>query len=140
MAELIHAIQQYALWLYVLLVLVMLREVVAMWRAGRDRDVSLFSLEREAATGRAVQSLVTLFLLMTIGVGVYSVTNVLAPALPPETTSRAEESAPLVGTPLSAPLPSETLMPTSTPTRRPLRIVTAPPPPTATDATGDVPP
>jgi hypothetical protein len=136
MAELITAIQQYARWIYVLLVLVMVREVVAMWRAGRERDVSLFSLEREAATGRAVQSLVTLFLLMTIGVGVYAVANVLAPALPPDPMMQVDDSSPLVDTPLAPPLPSETLTATVEPTDRPLRIVTAPPPPTMTVASG----
>lgn len=140
MAELITAIQQYARWIYVLLVLVSLREVVAMWRAGRDREVSLFSLEREAATGRAVQSLVTLFLLTTIGVGVYAVANVLAPALPQDATTRVEDSSPLVSTPLAPVMPTETSTPTVEPTRRPLRIVTAPPPATAVEPTGDTPP
>jgi hypothetical protein len=140
MAELITAIEQYARWIYLLLVLVMVREVVAMWRAGRERDVSLFSLEREAATGRAVQSLVTLFLLMTIGVGVYAVANVLAPALPQDPILQVDDSSPLIDTPLAPPLPTVTRTATVAPTERPLRIVTAPPRPTVAETPGDTPP
>ena len=127
MTDLVTAIERYAGWLYVLLALVMLREVLEMWRAGRQRDVSLFTLEREVATGRAVRSVVTLFLLLTVGVGVYTVANVLAPALPPETVRRAEDQVPLVDTPQLVALPSDTPTPPRTATRPPQRIVTAPP-------------
>jgi hypothetical protein len=129
MAELITAIARYAPWLYVVLGLLMVREVVTMWRAGHEHDLSLFSLEREAATGRAVRSLVTLFLLATIGVGVYAVTNVIAPTLSERELRQARGDVPIVETPLVAVLASDTPEPVATPTRRPVRIVTAPPDP-----------
>lgn len=137
MSELIIAIREYAGWLYAVLALFMIRELLAMRRSSRLRDVALFGLERDAASGRAVRSLVTMFLLVTIGVGVYIVSNVLAPALPEESARRARDDAPLLETPPTVMLPTDTATPPpATPTRRPGRIVTAPPEPSP--APGDV--
>jgi hypothetical protein len=134
MFDLVTAIQNYAGWLYALLVLLMAREVLAMWRAGRDRDVALFDLEREAATGRAVRSLITLFLLATVWVGVYTVANIVAPSIPESWSRRVGDDVPLVETPPTVTLPTDTpTPPPATPTRQ-QRIVTAIPQPTATAA------
>ena len=82
MPELIIAVHDYAGWLYVLLALLGVRELLVLARSGREHDAALFGLEREAVTGRALRALITLFLLSTIGLGIYLVSEVLAPALP----------------------------------------------------------
>lgn len=132
MLDLVTAIQNYAGWLYVLLAILMAREVLVMWRAGRDRDVALFDLEREAATGRAVRSLITLFLLATVWVGVYTVANIVAPSIPKSPSSRAGDEAPLVETPPTVTLPTDTPTPPGATATSPQRIVTAIPVPTDT--------
>jgi len=128
MPELILAIREYAGWLYALLALLAVREVLGLLRTGRDHDLALFGLEREAATGRAVRALLTLFLLVSIGVGVALVAEVLAPALPEQAARRSREDAPLIETPPTVVLPTDTPTPRPpTPTRRLPRIVTAAP-------------
>jgi|GEM_PF-3184027 hypothetical protein len=135
MIDLVHAIRNYAAWLYTLLALLMAREVLAMWRAGRDRDVALFGLEREAATGRAVRSLITLFLLATIAVGVYTLANVVAPVVDTPAFRRSVGGAPLIETPPTMDLPTDTPTPAPATATRPPRIVTAVPVPTEPSAT-----
>ncbi len=127
MADLIGSIHDYAAWLYTLLGLLILRQLVIMWRAGHEREQAMFGLEREAASGRAARSLVTILLLVTIGAGVFTVAQVVAPAVPEEERQLAQE-APIVRTPrrfvLSTDTPSVSL---NTATPRLPRIVTAPP-------------
>jgi hypothetical protein len=135
MLDLVTAIQNYAGWLYALLAILMAREVLVMWRAGRDRDVALFDLEREAATGRAVRSLITLFLLATVWVGVYTVANIVAPSIPDSPSRRAGDDVPLVETPPTVTLPTDTPTPPVATATSPQRIVTAIPVPTSTPTT-----
>jgi hypothetical protein len=128
MPELIIAVRDYAGWLYVGLALLALRELVILLRSGREHDVAMFRLQREAATGRAVRALITLFLLATIGMGVFLVSAVLAPALPYRATFQAHRDEPLIETPPTVVLPTDTpTPPPAVPTRRVPRIVTAPP-------------
>ena len=128
MAELVAAIAKYALWLYLLLGLLMVRELRTMWRAGAERDRSVFGLEREAAASRAVRALITLLLLVTIAAGVYTVTNVIAPTLPAAELERLAP-APIVEQPPPMALPTETPVPVASATARLPRIVTATPEP-----------
>jgi hypothetical protein len=128
MPELIIAVQDYAGWLYVLLVLLGVRELLVLMRSGREHDRAMFAIEREAATGRAMRALITLFLLSTIGLGVYLVDNVLAPALPESAARLAHQDTPLIETPPTVMLPTDTpTPPPASATPRVPRIVTAPP-------------
>jgi hypothetical protein len=126
MAELVAAIATYALWLYLLLGLLMARELRAMWRAGAERDRSAFGLEREAAASRAVRALITLLLLVTIAAGVYTVANVIAPTLPAAELERLTP-APIIEEPPPMPLATDTPTPAATATTHLPRIVTATP-------------
>lgn len=130
MVELVHAIATYALWLYLLLGLLMFRELRTMWRAGTERDEAAFGLEREAAASRAVRSLVTLLLLVTIAAGVYAITNVIAPTLPRAALEQLD-SGPFVSKPPPVPFATDTATPAATvqATVRVPRIVTAVPTP-----------
>lgn len=136
MAELITAIQNYAGWLYAFLGLLVAHECFVAWQTARDRGTALFGLEREAAAGRAIRSAVTTLLLVAISVGVYTVANVIAPALPEETVRHTVGKAAIVETPVIVPFPSDTpTRPPATATLRVPRIFTATPRP-AGGATG----
>jgi hypothetical protein len=126
MTELVAAIATYSLWLYLLLALLVARELRTMWRAGTARDQAVFGLEREASSSRALRSLITLVLLVTIAAGVYTVTNLIAPTLPVEELRLLEES-PIVAEPPPVPLPTDTATAAPSPTRHLPRIVTPPP-------------
>jgi hypothetical protein len=126
MTELVIAIATYSVWLYLVLGLLMVRELRVMWRAGTERDQATFGVEREAAASRALRSLISLFLLVTIAAGIYTVTNVIAPTLPAEELRRLAPD-PLVAEPPPLPIASDTPTPEPSPTRQPPRIVTAVP-------------
>jgi hypothetical protein len=127
MAELVAAIATYAIWLYLLLGLLMVRELRSMWRSGTEREQSAFGLEREAAASRALRSLITLGLLVTIAAGIYTVSNIIAPTLPANELRRLDED-PIIAKPPPVPLPSDTpTAPPATATPPLPRIVTATP-------------
>jgi hypothetical protein len=128
MVELIAAIRSYAGWLYALLLLLMLRELHLLWRAGRERRLALFGMERDAATGRTVRALVTVLLLCIVAIGIYTVSTVIAPVLP-EVSRREAQEAPILQTPPQVAWPTPSPTPPPTPTRRPARIVTPTPTP-----------
>jgi hypothetical protein len=128
-ADLVLAIEAYAGWLYVLLGVLLALQIVTMWRAGQDRDLALFALERDAATGKAVRAFVTLMLLVTIGAGVYTVERVVAPALGPERRHVRDPEAPIVTTPQLSELPTPSAT-AAEPTESPVEIVTSTPEPT----------
>ncbi len=125
MVELVTAIRDYAAWLYALLLALAVRELMAVRRAGKERRRAMFSLEREAATSRAVRSLIILLLLFTIAAGVYTTAEVIAPTLPDATLPAP--SLPLAPVPTAVPA---TWMPpvTRVPSPRLPIIVTATPP------------
>lgn len=129
MVEVALALQTYAGWLYVLVGLLLARQAFNLWRAGRERATSLFGLEREAATGKAVRALVVSLLLATIGIGIYTVANVIVPALPPG-ARRLESHEPILQPPPTADWPTDTPTPPAATATRPLPlIVTATPGP-----------
>jgi hypothetical protein len=69
-----------------------------------------------------------LFLLATVWIGVYTVANIVAPAMPAEPSRRVGDEAPLVETPPTVQLPTDTPTPPLATATRPQRIVTAVPP------------
>jgi hypothetical protein len=127
MLVVVRAIQTYAGWLYALLAALIVVQLATMWRAGHEREVALFGLEREAATGKAVRAFVTLLLLVTIWSGIYTVATVVAPALPWELQ---EAGSAIPTTPQLSELPTAAPTDTETPTPAPApRIVTSTPEP-----------
>ncbi len=143
MDELVIAIREYAAWLYGLLLVLAVRELLAIRRAGKDRRRAMFLLEREAANSRAVRSLIVLLLLFTLATGVYTVAELVAPALPDRPP--AELGVPVA--PLPTPvLPAEMPIPSRLPTEIPIAtrlpsprlplIVTATPLPTTSPMRG----
>jgi len=127
MVEVAVALQAHAGWLYVLVGLLLARQAFNLWQAGREHATALFGLEREAATGKAIRSLVMSLLLVTIGVGVYTMANVIVPSLPAD-ARRPETQAPIVHPPPTADWPTDTPTPLpATPTRPLPAIVTATP-------------
>jgi hypothetical protein len=125
MNEFVLVIGRYAGWLYFLLALLALRQLYGIWRAAREHASSLFGLEREAATGKAIRELVSLMLSGTIAVGVYTIATTVAPSLPQQPTGA---SPPIIQTPPTAALDTDTPTPLPyTPTPPPLRIVTRAP-------------
>ncbi|MCE7937473.1 hypothetical protein DCC79_08810 [bacterium] len=129
MVDVVLAIQSHAGWLYVLLAVLVLREIAAFRHASRDRATALFGLEHEAATGRLIRSAVTMLLLGTIGVGIFMVARVVAPTIP-ELARRAPSRAPLIVTPPTAAIATDTPTPLPATATRPLPlIVTATPAP-----------
>jgi len=128
MTDLILAVRDYAAWLYLLVLALMARQVATLRRAGRARASAAFGLEREAATGRTVRALLTLFLLGVVGAGVFVTSHVVAPTLPADLLRRGHDSGPLVQTPPTVALATDTpTRPAATATRPLPRIVTAAP-------------
>jgi hypothetical protein len=124
------AISAYARWLYALLAVLIALQLGTIWRAARERDLALFELERQAASGKAVRAFVTLLLLVTIGAGIYTLAVVVAPAMPPDPL-RSGDPAPIVTTPQLSVLPTPSpTVPTPTAPALP-RIVTPTPVPDA---------
>jgi hypothetical protein len=127
MAELVAAVATYSAWLYLLLGLLIARELRRMWTAGTQRDQAVFGLEREAAASRALRSLITLGLLVTIAAGIYTLSSVIAPTLPAEELRRLDP-VPIVAEPPTLEWPTDTPEPPpASPTPRLPNIVTATP-------------
>lgn len=130
MPELITAVEAYAPWLYAVLGVLALRELVVARRAWRGRRASPFGVEREAYVGRYVRSLITLLLLTTIAFGVYTVARIVAPTLTPAERRQAEHDTPFVAPTVLAPIATRSpTRPRATHTPRPARIVTITPSP-----------
>jgi hypothetical protein len=118
MAIIPHLIARYALALYVVSALGVFFYVWAALRARRKGDLALFGLEREAAAKQGIRSWLMAGTCVLLALGVYSVSNFVAPNWP---LDEAEE------TPVIAIL----MTPTVSPTLPPVQTST-PVPPTAT--------
>ena len=132
MVEFVAVIQRYAAWLYLMLGAFMLQQFYSIWKAAREHGTSLFGLEREAATGKAMRAFITLMLFSTIAAGVYTIQSVVAPAMrsvPGEPTEIPERRrSPIEMAPPTADLPTDTVTPPAeTATPEPLRIITSTP-------------
>jgi hypothetical protein len=131
MTVLVKLIADYAVWLYVLMGLVALLFLRAYLVARRERDNSIFALERESASGRMAQATIAfLFTLILIG-GVFYTSQTLVEEIPlPEVTPTP--TALIVLPPSPTPPP---LLPTPTPTETPRPRPTLPPLETVTPTT-----
>jgi hypothetical protein len=126
--DVIRAIHHYSAWLYGLLAVLLALQLGTMWRAGRERELALFGLEREAATGKAVRAFVTLLLLVTIWAGVYTVAAVVAPTIP--RGLQEVDGSPISTTPQLADVPTAEPTPTETepPPARSIIVTSTPTP------------
>ena len=87
MTILVKLIADYAIWLYLLLGLVALLFLRAYLVARRERDNSIFALERESATGRMAQASIGFLVTVIIIGGVFYTSQTLVEEIPlPEVT------------------------------------------------------
>lgn len=115
MTIIVKLIADYDIWLYLFLGLVALLFLRAYMVARRERDNSIFSLERESATRRMVQATMGFLVTLIIASGVFYTSQTLVEEIPlPEATP--SPTAIIVLPPSPTPPP---LLPTPTPTETP---------------------
>jgi hypothetical protein len=115
MTILVKLIADYAVWLYFLLGLVALLFVRAYLVARRERDNSIFALERESATGRMAQATIAFLVTLILIGGVFYTAQTLVEEIPlPEVTPTPTVLIVLPPSPTPPPL-----LPTPTPTDTP---------------------
>lgn len=123
MTVLVKLIADYAVWLYLVLGLVALLFLRAYLVARRERDNSIFALERESATGRMAQATMGFLVTLILVGGVFYTSQTLVEEIPlPEATPTP--TALIVLPPTATPPP---LLPTPTPTDTPRPRPTLPP-------------
>jgi len=123
MTILVKLIADYAVWLYLLLGLVALLFLRAYLVARRERDNSIFALERESASGRMAQAIIALLVTFIIIGGVFYTSQTLVEEIPlPEVTPTPTSLIVLPPSPTPPPL-----LPTPTPTDTPRPRPTLPP-------------
>lgn len=135
MGSFIRLIEQIAPLLYLALLAGVLWSLRSAWIAWRDSDVTLFSLERETSRARSRRALLSTLSFIGIGVVIYLVASVIAPALPSEEELTATPSGPLLTqTPTNTPFPTPTVELTATPEVEATEDASAAPDDTATPA------
>jgi len=123
MTVLIELIDNFAIWIYVACALTVLVYLRVIFLAKKERGASLFTIEKEVATGRAYRATFTILGLLVIVSLVAFVDVYLAPTL-----SVAMGSSIPTG-PLVLPTPTDTPVvptPTASPTRGPISRPTPP--------------
>ena len=136
MTILVKLIADYALWLYLLLGLIAFLFLRTYVVAHRERDNSIFTLERETATGRMVQAIIGFLVTLIIIGGVFYTSQTLVQEIPlPEVTPTPTRLIVLPPSPTAPPLlPTPT--PTGTPRPRPTLLPTTTVTPTLQAAIG----
>lgn len=115
MTILVKLIADYAVWLYLLLGLVAFLFLRAYMVARRERDNSIFALERESASGRMAQSIIGFLVTLVLVGGVFYTSQTLVEEIPlPEVTPTPTVLIVLPPSPTPPPL-----LPTPTPTDTP---------------------
>jgi hypothetical protein len=123
MTIIVKLIADYAVWLYLLLGLIAFFFLRAYLVARRERDNSIFALERESATGRMTQATMGFLVILIVIGGVFYTSQTLVEEIPlPEATPTATMI--IVLPPTATPPP---LLPTPTPTETPRPRPTPPP-------------
>ena len=123
MTILVTLVADYAVWLYLFLGLVAVLFVRAHLIARRERDNSIFALEREAASGRMAQAMMGFLAMLALIGGVFYVSQTLVEEIP---SSEVTPTATLLAVLPSSPTPPP-LLPTPTPTDTPRPRPTLPP-------------
>lgn len=123
MTVLIELIDNFAIWIYVACALTILVYLRAIYLARKERGASLFTIEKEVATGKAYRATFTILGLLIIVSLVAFVDVYLAPSLGVVLGNRSPRTPVVLPTSTST-LPPPT--PTSTPTRGPIVRPTPP--------------
>jgi hypothetical protein len=129
MTVLVRLVADYAPYLYIALALGILLLLRVVWTARRERDLAIFTLEREAAISKGYRATLVILVLVLLMAAVYYVSQVLAAQLPLPAGEAPTATPILFLTPTATPAPP-TATPTATSTPRPRP--TPPPPPTDT--------
>ena len=138
MTVLIEVIDSFAVWIYVACALTVLVYLRVIYVARKERGASLFTIEKEVATGRAFRATFTILGLLVIISLVAFVDVFLAPSLSIVAGGTTPDGPVVLPTATSTPLP---LTPTPTATRGPLVRPTPPWTPTPEESpTPDVAP
>lgn len=144
MTILLQRLVEYAWVFYVVCVLGVLFYLYRALSAQRERGLALFTLEREAATSRAIQAWVMVLVFVLIGAAVFFSATFILPDLPiynagnPPPTATPSAG---IGTPAITPTPNPTAVPTppSAATTPAPAVPTLPPPPTQAPTPTDTP-
>lgn len=123
MTVLIELINNFAIWIYVACALTILVYLRVIYLAKRERGASLFTIEKEVATGKAFRATFTILGLLVIISLVAFVDLYLAPTLGVAVSSSTPEGPLVLPTPTDAPLAPTA---TATATRGPLVRPTPP--------------
>ena len=123
MTVLVKLIADYAIWLYLLVGLVAVFFLRAYTVARHERENSIFTLERESATGRMVQAIIGFLVTLIIIGGIFYTSQTLVEEIPlPEASPTPTVLVVLPPSPTPPPLlPTPT--PTGTPRPRPTLVV-----------------
>ncbi|HJX38267.1 MAG TPA: hypothetical protein VJ714_06695 [Anaerolineae bacterium] len=123
MTVVIELIDNFAIWIYIACALTILVYLRVIYLAKRERGASLFTIEKEVATGRAYRAIFTIVGLLLIVSLVALVDLYLAPSLGIVVGSSTPEGPIVLSTPTDTPRPPT---PTISPTRGPLVRPTPP--------------
>jgi len=123
MTVLVKLVADYAIYLYVIVGLVAVVFLRAYTVARHERENSIFTLERESATGRMVQAIIGFLVMLIIIGGIFYTSQTLVEEIPlPEATPTPTVLVVLPPSPTPPPiLPTPT--PTGTPRPRPTLVV-----------------
>jgi hypothetical protein len=128
MTIIVKLIADYAVWLYLFLVLAAFLFLRAYVVARRERENAIFTLERESATGRMVQATTGLLVTLIVVAGVFYTSRVLVEEVPlPEVTPTPTVLVVLPPSPTPPPLlptPTSTATPRPRPTATPAETST----------------
>jgi hypothetical protein len=128
MTIIVKLIADYAIWLYLFLVLVAVLFLRAYMVARRERDNAIFTLERESATGRMLQATTGLLIALIVIGGVFYTSQILVQEVPlPEITPTPTVLVVLPPSPTPPPLlptPTATATPRPRATQAPLQTDT----------------
>jgi len=115
MAPFIRLIEQFAIVLYIACLAGVLASLRAAWLAWRERNNTLYSLERETATARAGRAALSGLAFVGLAALIFFLASFVAPKLPADEAPTPTPPGPLVTlTPTHTPFPTPTLQPTST--------------------------
>lgn len=109
-ALLVNLLNQYILWVYLFCLVLVLWHARSYWQARRDRANTIYTIEREVASGREGRAMTSIGLILGLAVVATAAKYYVLPTLPIEQ--------------LVAPTPTVTL---SVPTREPTATPTVPP-------------
>jgi hypothetical protein len=133
MTVLIELVDNFAIWIYVACALTILVYLRVIYMAKRERGASLFTIEKEVATGKAYRATFTILGLLVIISLVAFVDLYLAPSLGIAVGSSTPEAPLILPTPTDTPLaPTATATATRGPLVRPTPPWTPTPEPSPT--------